>query len=69
MTHDIRSAIFGQGRPLTAALDALVAVASLWTARRRGRRDLGRLSAHQLKDIGLDPLTATQEATRWFWQD
>jgi len=36
--------------------------------RRRDRQRLGKLDAHLLRDIGLDPLEARRECAKPFWQ-
>ncbi len=38
-----------------------------WSVRKRTRRQLSRLNAHELQDIGLRPEQAMQEATLPFW--
>lgn len=38
-----------------------------WREAHHTRRALGRLDAHMLKDIGLDPMTIEHEAARPFW--
>lgn len=46
----------------------VVTVLRQWSDRRQTRIALGRLNAHLVRDIGLDPLTAEAEATRPFWR-
>ncbi|TDQ82169.1 uncharacterized protein YjiS (DUF1127 family) [Dongia mobilis] len=46
----------------------LVASLQAWRERVRSRRDLMRLSEHQLKDIGLSRQDAEQEWQKPFWQ-
>ena len=41
---------------------------SKWTARHRTRKALGQLTDTQLRDVGLTPTQADQEAARLFWQ-
>ena len=43
-------------------------VLAAWSMRRRSRTDLARLTPAQLRDIGLDRLSAEDEAQRPFWQ-
>ena len=38
------------------------------TARRRDRLHLGKLDAHLLRDIGLEPTEARGECEKPFWQ-
>lgn len=45
----------------------LLATLWAWSEIRRQRRHLGRLSAHELKDIGISRLEADAEARRPFW--
>lgn len=40
-----------------------------WRARAQSRRDLMRLTDHQLKDIGLSRHDAESEYQKPFWQD
>ncbi len=46
----------------------VAAVLRQWSERRQSRIALGKLNAHLLRDIGLDPLTAEAEITRPFWR-
>ena len=39
----------------------------LWLSVSRERRQLGRLTDQQLRDIGIDPVEARREAARPFW--
>jgi uncharacterized protein YjiS (DUF1127 family) len=44
---------------------------ALWLhlqAKQRSRRQLGRLDARLLRDVGIDPVSAQEEARRGFWQ-
>ena len=50
--------------PLFARLTRL---AGLWSARRSQRQALMRLDDHLLRDIGLDPRNARDEALKHFW--
>lgn len=59
-------------RPMPPLSRMAFAVASLllhWETRRRLRRDLSRLDAHLLRDIGLTPRLAAAERAKPFWQD
>lgn len=47
---------------------ALVIAFQEWQERHRTRRDLMRLSDHQLKDIGLSRVDAEEEFQKPFWQ-
>ena len=40
----------------------------LWWRRSRGRRDLARLDAHGLRDIGVTPYEADNECNKPFWR-
>ena len=54
--------------PLSRLLLSLTLVAVTWEMRRRTRRDLRRLTDHMLRDIGLEPFVALQEAAKPFWR-
>ncbi len=51
-----------------AGLRRMFGAVTLWQERRRGRAELSRLSAYQLKDIGLAPGDAYAEAVKPFWR-
>ncbi|WP_375281314.1 DUF1127 domain-containing protein [Pseudooctadecabacter sp.] len=56
--------------PAVASVAVIVAVAvTKWDARRRTRKHLTKLPPHPLSDIGLDAMTAQQEAAKPFWRD
>ncbi|KAJ56732.1 hypothetical protein ACMU_07275 [Actibacterium mucosum KCTC 23349] len=46
----------------------LVKLANVWMSRRATRKHLGRLTDHELKDIGLTREQALTEATKPFWR-
>ncbi|MGH6886768.1 MAG: DUF1127 domain-containing protein [Geminicoccales bacterium] len=50
------------------ALWSQVAVLLTWLERTRQRRQLGQLSPHMLKDIGLSRADVEAEVTKPFWQ-
>lgn len=52
----------------TVLLTGVRRVVAAWSMRRRSRADLARLTPAQLRDIGLDRLSAEDEAQRPFWQ-
>ncbi|MBC7284478.1 MAG: DUF1127 domain-containing protein [Hoeflea sp.] len=39
-----------------------------WMERRRQRKQLSQLDDHLLRDIGITPVEARREASRWFFQ-
>jgi uncharacterized protein YjiS (DUF1127 family) len=45
-----------------------VGLVSLWSARSRERRALGRLDARLLKDAGITPADAWKERRKPFWK-
>lgn len=53
----------------TGGFPALRQLVRSWRLRAKARRDLSRLDAHMLRDIGLDARSAESEAARPFWQD
>ncbi|MFQ1700846.1 DUF1127 domain-containing protein [Loktanella agnita] len=55
--------------PVLAAVAVGFAVAVVkWDTRRKTRLTLAHLTDYQLKDIGLDRLSAHAEASKPFWQ-
>lgn len=60
---------FGKGFRPHAAFVAkrLRRLLALWASRRRERLILAELDPRLLQDIGIDPITARQEAARPFW--
>ena len=52
----------------TVLLTGVRRVVAAWSMHRRSRADLARLTPAQLRDIGLDRLSAEDEAQRPFWQ-
>ncbi len=53
----------------TGIVAAMMALVTGWRLRARERRALGQLDDHMLFDIGVDPVTARQEAARPFWEE
>ncbi|WP_374370155.1 DUF1127 domain-containing protein [Dongia sp.] len=65
------SALTAQRAQITSSagtLALLVTGFQAWRERSRSRRDLMRLSEHQLQDIGLSRLDAETEWQKPFWQ-
>ena len=50
-----------------SARPSLFATVALWADRARQRRTLAALTFEELKDIGVDPADAVQEAAKPFW--
>jgi uncharacterized protein YjiS (DUF1127 family) len=55
--------------PLSRVAVSLALAVANWELRYRTRKHLSALSAHQIKDIGLDQLTVSREVDKPFWQD
>ena len=49
-------------------LGSIVATLREWRRRRVGRRELARLDARTLRDIGIDPGAVNYEMYQWFWR-
>ena len=47
----------------------LLTVLRLWLRRAATRRQLARLDAHLLGDIGLSPIERDAECRKWFWRE
>jgi uncharacterized protein YjiS (DUF1127 family) len=45
------------------------ALLDLWRRRFYGRAELTRLSAHDLRDVGLSDAEVWAETQKWFWQE
>lgn len=57
------------GTPVAAKLAVAFAVlVTKWATRRRTRLALSKLDAHLLRDVGLTPAIADDEARRVFWR-
>jgi uncharacterized protein YjiS (DUF1127 family) len=54
--------------PLSRVIVSLALAVADWELRHRTRKHLAGLTSHQIKDIGLDPMTAASEAAKPFWQ-
>ncbi len=68
MTSDL--AYLANNQPLAPLAVAALRVAvtlDKWSTRHRTRKALARLEPHHLKDIGLNPRAAQDEARRMFW--
>jgi len=61
----IKVLIFPKLRIYLTAVSRLV---QDWQERSCQRRELGKLSAYQLKDIGVSPKDAINEASKPFWK-
>ncbi len=55
------------GDNFTLTNGGLISVMQRWARTSKQRRDLGQLSEHQLKDIGITPDSVKQETTKPFW--
>lgn len=59
----------GRSHPVgRLSLRDLAAIISLWRQRARSRRDLLWLNEQQLRDIGIDRLSAQEEGRKPFWR-
>lgn len=54
--------------PSESQADSLFAIAQLWMARSRQRKQLAQLEDYQLEDIGISRSQALAEAAKPFWQ-
>ena len=57
-----------RSKGITTGLRRMAQTVDLWRERRRSRVELTRLSACQLRDIGVSPMTAMVEAGKPFWR-
>lgn len=62
--HQVQSS----GNSVAGRLGGLVIALQEWQERYRSRRDLVRMSEHQLKDIGLSRFDAEEEYRKPFWR-
>ncbi len=73
MTSMIRSAAFtdlsiAHSGALTEIIVAVALRLAFWERRAKTRAAVARLDENQLRDIGIDPLSAAVEAGRPFWK-
>ncbi len=61
--------ITGQPASLGDLFLASLQTLQTWYERSRQRRHLARLDEYLLRDIGIDRLTAMEEASKPFWRD
>ncbi|RID91314.1 DUF1127 domain-containing protein [Gemmobacter lutimaris] len=54
--------------PMSRLVFAVAHKVMTWELRRQARRGIAKLDTHLLRDIGLDPMTAAQEAQKPFWR-
>ena len=54
--------------PLSRLLVTIALTVATWELRHRTRQQLSGLPDHMLRDIGLDPFAAAQEAAKPFWR-
>lgn len=54
--------------PLSRMVLAVATLVVTWEIRNRSRKGLGQLDARLLHDIGVDALTAQDQAQRPFWR-
>ena len=55
--------------PLSRMVLRAAVVIATWETRHTTRKSLRNLDNHLLRDVGLDPMTASTEAERPFWRD
>ncbi len=54
---------------IARAGSGLLSLILTWDFRHRSRHSLVNLTAHQLRDIGIDAVSAEVEASKPFWKD
>jgi uncharacterized protein YjiS (DUF1127 family) len=57
-----------QSKGIATGLRRMAQTVDLWRERRRSRVELTRLSAYQLRYIGVSQMTAMVEAGKPFWR-
>jgi len=74
MLMNLRSPVAASTQPVlvtrrpSRGIGLLAEIVNEWTERHRSRRDLAQLDARLLRDIGLTPSEATEEAAAPFWK-
>ncbi|WP_290895274.1 DUF1127 domain-containing protein [Hoeflea sp.] len=69
--HLARSSDAGTAAPAEAVfvtVRPVIRAMARWMERRRQRKQLSQLDDHLLRDIGITPVEARREASRWFFQ-
>ena len=59
--------ISGKVYALVSKVDAVRETINGWASRSAGRKELSKLNAHQLRDIGLEPFEVQREINKPFW--
>lgn len=68
IAHNAGHAALGAETAKRPVLTVALRAVAVWSARRRSRIALSRLTPAQLCDIGLDPVSAGVEVERPFWK-
>ena len=66
--NDISAVVYGMVQRIDAAVKQVRGALSTWVSRAEERRQLGMLSDHLLKDIGITRAEVSLEVNKYFWQ-
>ena len=66
-THPFGLTLSARPNGRTGTDGSIVDLLRVWVERSRTRRDLARLDARLLLDIGIDPADAAKESRKPFW--
>ena len=66
--NHISAVVYGMVQRIEAAAKKVRGALSTWVSRAEERRQLGMLSDHLLKDIGITRVEVSVEINKYFWQ-
>lgn len=66
--YDISAKVYSLVLRIEIAIASVKGATSQWVANSRGRKELARLDARMLRDIGLEPFEVQREINKPFWR-
>jgi uncharacterized protein YjiS (DUF1127 family) len=66
--HYVSEKVYGFIQKVDGAMSAAKILVQRWVSNSAGRRELARLDAHMLRDIGLEPYEVQREISKPFWR-
>jgi uncharacterized protein YjiS (DUF1127 family) len=66
--HYISEKVYGFIQMVEGAMSSVKNLVQRWVRNSTGRKELARLDAHMLRDIGLEPFEVQREISKPFWR-